>query len=178
MKTITVLLISIFFLVLGLNAEAQSCHGGGDHSNHSGGDGHYSHKDKSVETTPTTGIQLAQIAVSGNCDLCKTRIENAAKVAGATSAGWNPKTQFLSVVYDAEKTSLYAISKQIAFAGHDNEKCKTDNKTYNNLPKCCKYERKISPTDKQAVIYTCPMHPGVQSDKPGECPKCGMKLVK
>lgn len=24
--------------------------------------------------------------------------------------------------------------------------------------------------------YTCPMHPGVQSDQPGDCPKCGMAL--
>jgi multidrug efflux pump subunit AcrA (membrane-fusion protein) len=27
-------------------------------------------------------------------------------------------------------------------------------------------------------VYTCPMHPEVQSDKPGECPQCGMDLVK
>ena len=27
-------------------------------------------------------------------------------------------------------------------------------------------------------IYTCSMHPEVESDNPGECPKCGMKLVK
>ena len=27
-------------------------------------------------------------------------------------------------------------------------------------------------------MYTCPMHPEVQQDKPGTCPKCGMKLVK
>jgi len=26
-------------------------------------------------------------------------------------------------------------------------------------------------------IYTCPMHPEVQQDKPGKCPKCGMDLV-
>ena len=25
--------------------------------------------------------------------------------------------------------------------------------------------------------YTCPMHPEVRSDKPGQCPKCGMTLV-
>lgn len=28
------------------------------------------------------------------------------------------------------------------------------------------------------TIYTCAMHPEVQSDKPGNCPKCGMALVK
>lgn len=25
--------------------------------------------------------------------------------------------------------------------------------------------------------YTCPMHPEVISDKPGQCPKCGMDLI-
>ncbi|MCX6308725.1 MAG: heme-binding domain-containing protein [Bacteroidia bacterium] len=27
------------------------------------------------------------------------------------------------------------------------------------------------------VTYTCPMHPEVVADKPGNCTKCGMKLV-
>jgi hypothetical protein len=27
------------------------------------------------------------------------------------------------------------------------------------------------------IVYTCPMHPEVQSDRPGRCPKCGMDLV-
>lgn len=27
-------------------------------------------------------------------------------------------------------------------------------------------------------VYTCSMHPDVQSDKPGKCPQCGMNLEK
>ncbi len=27
------------------------------------------------------------------------------------------------------------------------------------------------------TVYTCPMHPEVRSDEPGNCPKCGMFLV-
>lgn len=34
-----------------------------------------------------------------------------------------------------------------------------------------------SKADEKAV-YTCTMHPEIQSDKPGDCPKCGMELVK
>lgn len=28
-----------------------------------------------------------------------------------------------------------------------------------------------------AVAYTCPMHPSYRSDRPGDCPLCGMRLV-
>ncbi len=27
------------------------------------------------------------------------------------------------------------------------------------------------------TLYTCVMHPEIIRDKPGKCPKCGMKLV-
>lgn len=39
----------------------------------------------------------------------------------------------------------------------------------------------VMPNDankKQGVTYTCVMHPDIHSGKPGNCPKCGMKLVK
>jgi hypothetical protein len=29
----------------------------------------------------------------------------------------------------------------------------------------------------EAAAYTCPMHPEVTSDEPGDCPTCGMDLV-
>ncbi|MEO6404061.1 MAG: heavy metal-binding domain-containing protein, partial [Ferruginibacter sp.] len=32
--------------------------------------------------------------------------------------------------------------------------------------------------NEQPVTYTCPMHPEIHSSKPGNCPKCGMRLVK
>ena len=37
---------------------------------------------------------------------------------------------------------------------------------------------KVEEIDKAPDVYTCPMHPTVISDKPGNCPICGMTLVK
>ncbi len=38
-------------------------------------------------------------------------------------------------------------------------------------------EKQTPATEVAEVQYTCPMHPEVVSDKPGECPECGMDLV-
>lgn len=34
-----------------------------------------------------------------------------------------------------------------------------------------------NPDTPAATVYTCPMHPGIRADKPGDCPICGMRLV-
>jgi len=44
----------------------------------------------------------------------------------------------------------------------------------NNSPK----EKQSTTKEVAKVQYTCPMHPEVISDKPGNCPKCGMALVE
>jgi len=35
----------------------------------------------------------------------------------------------------------------------------------------------ITSAGQKILYYTCPMHPSVTSDKPGDCPICGMHLV-
>ena len=37
-------------------------------------------------------------------------------------------------------------------------------------------EEKTGKKSQGETIYTCPMHPEVQQDHPGSCPKCGMAL--
>jgi hypothetical protein len=34
----------------------------------------------------------------------------------------------------------------------------------------------VSSASPKILYYTCPMHPSVKSDKPDNCPECGMKL--
>src|SRR4029077_5613193 len=38
-------------------------------------------------------------------------------------------------------------------------------------------EHEIEQEQEKMQKYTCPMHPEVTTDHPGNCPKCGMKLV-
>ena len=39
-------------------------------------------------------------------------------------------------------------------------------------------DKKESKQIPQQTTYTCPMHPEIHATKPGNCPKCGMKLIK
>jgi copper chaperone CopZ len=81
--------------------------------------------------------------VSGVCEKCKTRIENAAYVKGVKYADWNIDSQDLTVKYDSTKTSPEIFLKSIAKAGHDNEMFKADDEDYNKIASCCKYRSGI-----------------------------------
>ena len=81
------------------------------------------------------------IKVAGNCGMCKSHIEKAAKDAGATSAVWDKESKILVVEFDAAKTSNMEIQKKVADAGYDTQDVKASEKSYNKLDKCCQYER-------------------------------------
>jgi periplasmic mercuric ion binding protein len=97
----------------------------------------------------------AEFKVSGNCGMCKSRIEAAAKGDGVTSATWSQETKMLAIEYNESKVKLDDIHKRIAKAGHDTDKVKADNDTYNNLPGCCKYERTTSTTGQAPKSGGC-----------------------
>ena len=80
------------------------------------------------------------IRVSGNCEMCKDRIETAAKsVSGVMSAEWSAEKQMLHAEFDPAKTSSDAIQKAIAKVGHDTDKYKAPDNIYKELPECCLY---------------------------------------
>jgi len=81
--------------------------------------------------------------VYGNCEHCKMRIEKTVKsMDGVTNAVWNQKTKILRVKFDTTKTDLKKLHLAVANVGHDTEIATAKEEVYNQLPACCKYERK------------------------------------
>ncbi|HOW08991.1 MAG TPA: ATPase [Bacteroidales bacterium] len=79
--------------------------------------------------------------VWGKCEMCKARIEKAARAEGAANADWDIKTRMLTVTYDPAKTGKDALCKKLAAVGHDTEKYRAPDDVYAKLPSCCHYER-------------------------------------
>jgi copper chaperone CopZ len=91
-------------------------------------------------------IITEKIKVSGNCNQCKKRIENAAYTEGVKRAEWDKSTQVLTVTYKSSKTSLQKIEENIAHAGHDAGNVKASEEDYNKLPGCCAYKEEGAAT--------------------------------
>lgn len=84
----------------------------------------------------------ADVAVKGNCDQCKKRIEKAAySVKGVKAATWSEETNNLHLILDETKCSAADVQTAVAKAGHDTEKVKATDEDYNNLHHCCQYDR-------------------------------------
>jgi periplasmic mercuric ion binding protein len=117
MKTVKII-VALLALVVGPNSFAQTH----DHSK----------MDMTTKITET-------IKVSGNCNMCKARIEKAARLDGVVKAEWNKKGKTLAATFDQAKTNIEEIGKKVAASGHDTEKVKATDAVYDKLPGCCKY---------------------------------------
>ncbi len=80
-----------------------------------------------------------EFKVSGNCFMCKERIEEALDKDGIRLATWDVKTKMLKVAYRPDKISLIKIKALLAEAGHDSEVIKAPSNVYEGLPYCCGY---------------------------------------
>lgn len=99
------------------------------------------HAGHSMQASHTQG-EHAMFGVKGACDMCKQRIEDTAKsIKGVLSAKWDKDTQMIHLQFDPKQTSVDAIAKAIAAAGHDNDKYKADQNVYDKLPACCHYRK-------------------------------------
>jgi hypothetical protein len=92
-------------------------------------------------TVAIAGKTKETTKVYGVCGMCKSRIEKAAKEAGASSASWDEDSQMLTVSFSKKKTNMDQIQQKIASVGHDSEKFKAPDDVYNKLPECCLYDR-------------------------------------
>jgi periplasmic mercuric ion binding protein len=86
--------------------------------------------------------------VSGNCGMCKNKIEKAAKEAGAKAATWDVEKKELTVTYNSSSTNTAKIQQKVADVGYDNVGFTATTESYNKLHGCCKYERTSSQTNE------------------------------
>jgi copper chaperone CopZ len=84
-------------------------------------------------------VKTESFSVGGNCEMCKARIEKAAKVTGVTKAVWDVKTKKLTLTYNPATVKVLTVQKAVAAVGHDAGSVKADGNVYNKLPSCCKY---------------------------------------
>ena len=57
-------------------------------------------------------------------------------------ADWDQETGLLKISFNANKTSTDEIQQVIAGVGHDTPNYKATDEVYDQLPDCCKYERR------------------------------------
>ncbi|MDR1723367.1 MAG: efflux RND transporter periplasmic adaptor subunit [Tannerella sp.] len=96
----------------------------------------------SMMSMENEGLETENFRVGGLCDMCKERIETAAKsVSGVQTATWDGKTQILKINFNPKKTSKDKVSEAVAASGHDTDKHRADDAVYAALPECCHYRK-------------------------------------
>lgn len=104
----------------------------------------HDHSSMSGDNVKSTGmLSHKEFRVEGNCEMCKERIETAAKsVQGVETADWNVETKQLHISFNSSLTKIDIVKKVIADAGHDNDQYLASEEVYIKLPECCLYRQK------------------------------------
>ena len=127
-------------------------------------------------------VKTETFKVSGNCGMCKSKIEKAAKEAGAKSATWDADSKMLTVSFKSSSTNTAKIQEKIAEVGYDNDGATATNDAYDKLHGCCKYERAAATNEvkadcckKDGAKMNCSKMDGGKMDccKDGKCTKEG-----
>ncbi len=130
MKIITYVSVLALFFLTSNALQAQHNHGSHDHNT--------GKEKKAIPANSLTEI----FVVYGNCNMCKKRIESSlVALEGVHEAKWDVDTKVMTLKYDDNKVALDDVKKKIAISGHDTDKYKATDESYEDLPGCCQYDR-------------------------------------
>lgn len=104
----------------------------------------------------------------GNCPICGMKLVKKTVKTTATETV-PPKMNDMNM-------PMTDTSKKMDNMGMGN--MKMDKDTGMNNMEGMDMSKKVNANQSQPLTYTCVMHPQIHSAKPGNCPICGMKLVK
>ena len=130
---------------------------------------------KPVNKTTYTCVMHPEIHASkpGDCPKCGMKLlKEKAKVA-ARPSGLKPATMQMS-----KDTSMSESMDMNHMSMKDSSMKMDENDMKMDGMKDMGMSKSSDTTKPQPVTYTCEMHPEIHSQKPGNCPKCGMKLIK
>lgn len=89
--------------------------------------------------TDINNLLNTEFKVSGNCEMCKERIEKVVNEnTNVINSDWNTETKILKIYYKSV-INIDEIKKSIASVGHDTDIHKAEIDIYNKLPECCLY---------------------------------------
>lgn len=103
-----------------------------------------------TEAQPEGSMEI-YFPTTGNCYLCKVRIEEAVNtLTGIESVLWDAVTDVTYVTYDDTQTDAFEIMQTISSVGHETEWYPADDSAYKALENtCCYYEKVIDYSNVQ-----------------------------
>lgn len=103
-----------------------------------------------------SNARTATLAISGNCGMCKNKIETAANQANVSNLVWDATSKTAKLTYDSKKTTPSQIMRRVAAVGYDNEMFLAKDEVYKNLHGCCLYDRTFkNKTEAKAAGACC-----------------------